>query len=208
MGEDEVDVGICGGFEFFDAGAERPAGGEVEAVAGEEGFEARQGFLKMKVERGEAEEVDAGAGTPRFFIWGKIFCDVVGEVGEGVCDALVVGVHGVRGEGESGDAGVAFEDAAEGGKVGGDEVGDLRGNDADEVRVGSLRGVFDVAQELVVAAKDGVVFGHGGDEDEAVMVVPAWFVVCRVRGVAAGRVVDDNHAAEFEERGADAEGVC
>ena len=132
---------------------------------------------------------------------------MMGEAFEGVFDAFVVGVHGVGGEGEGGDVGVAFDDAGDGGEVGGDEVGDLGGEDADEGGMEFFGGGFDVVDEFVVAAEDGVVFGEGGDEEEGVGVVPAGFVVGGVGGVAAGGVVDDDHAAEFEEGCRGAEGV-
>ena len=72
-----------------------------------------------------------------------------------------------------------LNDAADGGEVGGDERRNLRGDDTDKVRAEVVCRCFDVADEFVVAPEDGVVFGEGGDEDQAVVIVPARLVVRR-----------------------------
>ena len=109
--------------------------------------------------------------------------------------------------GEGGDTGLLLEDAADGAAVGSDHVGNLRGDQADEARSKVFGSLGDIGDKLAVVAEDGVLLGQGGDEDLARLCKPARLVVRRVRRVAARRVVDDDHAAELVEGGADAEGV-
>ena len=157
-----------------------------------------------EVERRDAEHVDAqrtapcacGAwwNPPRDFLQREV-------------DAALGIVHGVRRQREARYAGRTLDRARDGLEVGRDEVGDLRGDEAEEAGAFRPHGLDEVLQEAVIASEDGVVFVHRGDEDEAVRIIPARLVMRGVGGVASGRVMDDDHAAKLEERGADTERV-
>ena len=160
----------------------------------------------------EAGEALLAEPVGRCWRWGgvRLWQGLAGEPGEllqGEVDTALVVVHAVRRQGEGGDAGLLLEDAADGAAVGGDHMGDLRGNQADKARLELFGSCFDICDEFGVVAEDGVLLGQGGDEDLARLAEPARLVVRRVGRVAARGVVDDDHAAELVECRADAEGI-
>ena len=68
-------------------------------------------------------------------------------------------------------------------------------------------GFRDIPNEAVIAAEHGILLIKAGDENKAVRVIPARFIMRGIGGIAAGRVMHDNHAAQLEEGGADPEGI-
>ena len=215
-GEDDVEVGAHG-----------PAACEMTAARFEPVAHGIDAAIHGKVERCGAEHVDAqGLAFLLAELVELFFAEPFGrwkvrggsrfrqglagnlcELLQGEEDAALVVVHAVRRQGEGGDTGLLLEDAADGAAVGSNHVGNLRGDQADEARSKVFGSLGDIGDKLAVVAEDGVLLGQGGDEDLARLCKPARLVVRRVRRVAARRVVDDDHAAELVEGGADAEGV-
>lgn len=136
-----------------------------------------------------------------------LFTDKAGEFFQSEENAALVVVHAVCRQRERGNARLFLDDAAEGTAVRGNHVGNLRGNQADEVRPELAGGTDDFADELVIAAENGVLLCEARDENQAFFCIPARLIVGRVCRVAARRVVDDDHAAELVKCRADSKGI-
>ena len=216
------------GEDGVESGAHGPAARDMAAAGLEPAAQGEDAAVQGEVERRCAEQVDAQRpALPLAELVELFFAEPFGlwkvrggsrfrqglagnlcELLQGEEDAALVVVHAVRRQGEGGDTGLLLEDAADGAAVGSDHVGDLRGNQADKAWLQLFGSGRDVGDKPAVIAEDGVLLRQGRDEDLARFCEPARLVVCRVRRVAARRVVDDDHAAELVEGGADAEGVC
>ena len=216
------------GEDGIEVRAHGPAACDAAAARLEPVPDGTDAAVHGEVERRRAEHVDAEWGrglglheageaflaepSGRCWRWDGVWlrqglADEFSELLQGEVDAALVVVHAVRRQGEGGDAGLLLEDAADGAAVGGDHMGNLRGNQADKARVELFGSCFDIRNELGVIAEDGVLLGQGGDEDLTRLAEPARLVMRRVRRVAARGVVDDDHAAELVECRADAEGI-
>ena len=228
IAHDEIEVGAVRGEDGIEVRAHGPAARDAAAARLEPVPDGADAAVHGEVERRCSEHVDAKrgrgfilheageaflaepSGNCRLVSSARLWQGLAGEVGEllqGEVDAALVVVHAVRRQGEGGDAGLLLEDAADSAAVSGDHMGNLGGNQADKARLELFGCCFDICDEFGVVAEDGVLLGQDGDEDLARLAEPARFVVCRVRRVAARGVVDDDHAAELVERGADAEGI-
>ena len=198
-----------------------PAGKDVRTGLGKFGIETGQGRWIREIQRSHPQEI---AGDPMWFHGfhgfhefrgctksSSLLCfrpsrcsKTLGDAQQRETGSVDVIVHPVCRNIKGRDARLLLNSSADRLKIHSCDIGDRRIRDRYKLRRVNTGRLCNIMDQTVITSHDGIHLVQPGKKDQAVVIIPANFIMRIIGRITAGGVMHDDHASQFKKRAADA----